>query len=321
MWLGRCFASLAFTSLSCPSSPSHLDTPHQLPRNKRAEGGRKGGRELGPAELTVSLRLLYDRKHTNVCVQEAPPHICVHKRTRCQVCADVSVRAGQLWPRLVGTFRPKRTRVHLRVLVQIPSKLTLSGESICSGVFALLCCPQQDGCGPACSLKPGHAAMATGVYLHLGVAEVARRGRRLFKCAVSATRVRLCAIPGRLRLQLARGVSPSLPCLHLANANFCQRLCANSTQAGFASAILSAARQASTLAKPRTIRACHRASSSRLARVIWHEKKMQDCTVGTTGNKSERRSVKPGCAANKAPVCLAQRHPVSGDVNAAAAAT
>lgn len=96
---------------------------------------------------------------------------------------------------------------------------------------------------------------------------------RLFKCAVSATRVCLCAVPARLRLQLARGVSPSLPCLHLANASFCQRLCANSTQAGFASAISSAARQASTLAKPRTIRACHRASSSQLARVTWHEKK------------------------------------------------
>lgn len=230
----------------------------------------------------------------------------------------------------MGTFRPKRTWVLLRVLVQIPSKLTLSRESICSGVFALLCCPQQDGCGPVCSLKPGHAAMATGVYLHPGVAEVARRGAsllqrlwtwRLFKCAVSATRVRLCAVPARLHLQLTRGVSPSLPCLHLAHTNFCQRLCANSTQAGFVSAISSAARQASMLAKPRTIRACHRASSSQLARVIWHEKKMQDCTVGTTGNKLERRSVKPGCAANKAPVCLAQGHPVSGDVNAAAAAT
>lgn len=145
---------------------------------------------------------------------------------------------------------------------------------------------------------------------------------RLLKCAVSATRVRLCTVPARLppHLQLARGVSPSLPCLHLANANFCRRLCVF-CHAGFASAISSTARQASTLAKPRTIRACHRASSSRLARVIWHEKKMRDCTVVTTGNKSERRSVKPGCAENKAPVCLAQGHPVSGDVNAAAAAT
>lgn len=107
---------------------------------------------------------------------------CVYKRSRCQVCADVSERGANSGPSC-GNLPTEADQTWVLLWVLHPNRCFQENPSAraCS-----LCCPQQDGSGPACSRSvclwttPGHTLPWQPVFiLHLGVAEVARRGESL----------------------------------------------------------------------------------------------------------------------------------------------